>query len=99
METIGNTAGSVAGENPMEKVPLVGDVFKVTPGSTALNCVVSLTIQYFVIYTALALVRTTADVWNSKYENVPLQKILQTAALTENYMPMLAVLLLAVRSV
>jgi len=99
--TVGDGAGgagsSVAGENPMEKVPLVGGAFKVSPVSTALNCVVSLTIQYFVVYTALALCRTAADVWNLKYESVPIQKILQTAAITVNYAPMLAVLLLAVR--
>jgi len=99
--TVGDGAGSagssVAGENPMEKVPLVGGAFKVSPVSTALNCVVSLTIQYFVVYTALAICRTAADVWNLKYEAVPLQKILQTAAITVNYAPMLAVLFLAVR--
>jgi len=88
-------AGS--GVNPMEKVPLVGQQFKVEPVATSINCVVSLTIQYFVIYTALAMVRTAADVWNLKYEQVPIQKILQTAALTVNYAPMLAVLFLAVR--
>jgi len=99
--TVGDGAGSagnsVAGDNPMEKVPLVGGAFKVSPVSTALNCVVSLTIQYFVVYTALALVRTAADVWNLKYEGMPMQKVLQTAAITVNYAPMLAVLFLAVR--
>jgi hypothetical protein len=80
-----------------KKVPVVGDSFKVEPVATSINCVVNLTIQYFVIYTALALVRTAADVWNLKYEQVPVQKILQTAALTVNYAPMLAVLFLAVR--
>jgi len=84
-------------ENPMEKVPLVGSQFKVHPVATSINCVVNLTIQYFVIYTALALIRTAADVWNLQYEQVPVQKILQTAALTVNYAPMLAVLFLAVR--
>jgi len=81
----------------MEKVPVVGGAFKVSPVSTALNCVVSLTIQYFVVYTALALCRTACDVWNLKFEAVPLQKVLQTAAITVNYAPMLAVLFLAVR--
>ena len=37
-----------------------------------------------------------ADIWNLKYEQVPVQKILQTAALIVNYAPMLAVLFLAV---
>jgi len=83
--------------NPLEKAPLVGQQFKVHPVATSINCVVNLTIQYFVIYTALALIRTAADVWNLKYEQVPVQKILQTAALTVNYAPMLSVLFLAVR--
>merc|ERR1719265_41912 len=94
---VGGAGQSVIGDNPMEKVPVVGSAFKVRGVSTALNCVVSLTIQYFVVYTALALCRTAADVWNLKYEAVPLQKILQTAAITVNYAPMLAVLFLAVR--
>jgi hypothetical protein len=83
--------------NPLEKAPVVGQQFKVHPVATSINCVVNLTIQYFIIYTALALVRTAADVWNLAYEKVPIQKILQTAALTVNYAPMLAVLFLAVR--
>jgi hypothetical protein len=94
---VGGAGQSVVGDNPMEKVPIVGSSFKPRGVSTALNCVVSLTIQYFVVYTALALCRTAADVWNLKYEAVPLQKILQTAAITVNYAPMLAVLFLAVR--
>merc|ERR1711871_1595692 len=68
--TVGNGAGGaasgVAGENPMANAPLVGGAFKTRGVSTALNCVVSLTIQYFVVYTALALCRTAADVWNLK---------------------------------
>jgi len=84
--------------NPIEdNVPLVGEQFKVEPVATSINCVINLTIQYFVIYTALAIIRTAADVWSLKYEQVPVQKILQTAALTVNYAPMLAVLFLAVR--
>jgi len=95
----GQTAGGAvgAGENPMAKVPLVGGAFEVRGVSTALNCVVSLTIQYFVVYTALALVRTAADVWKLSYEGMPIQKILQSAATTMAFAPMLAVLLLAVR--
>jgi len=90
---------SVEGSNPIaDNAPgPVGDQFKVEPVATSINCVVNLTIQYFVIYTALALIRTAADVWNLKYEQVPIQKILQTAALTVNYAPMLSVLFLAVR--
>merc|ERR1719281_791761 len=81
----------------MEKVPLVGDKFKVNPVSTSLQCVVSLTLQYMLVYTALAVVRTAADSFNLKYENLPIQDILKTATLTVNFAPMLAVLFLGCR--
>merc|ERR1719158_2251015 len=95
----GQAAGGAvgAGENPMGDVPVVGGAFKPRGVSTALNCVVSLTIQYFVVYTALALVRTAADVWALSYDNFPIQKVLQSAATTMAFAPMLAVLFLAVR--
>merc|ERR1719199_1672546 len=82
---------------PIEKVPVVGEQFKVNPVSTAMKCVISLTIQFFVIYTALALVRTAADVWGLKYDNMPIQKILDTASKTVIYAPMLSILFLAYR--
>merc|ERR1719261_1378260 len=84
-------------ETPLEKVPLVGDKFKVNPVSTSMQCVISLTIQYMLVYTALALCRTAADVFNVKYENLPIQDILKTACLTVNFAPMLAVLFLGCR--
>merc|ERR1719207_205873 len=95
----GQAAGSAtgAGDNPMAKVPLVGGAFEVRGVSTALNCVVSLTIQYFVVYTALALTRTAADVWGLSYGEMPIVEILKSAATTMAFAPMLAVLLLAVR--
>jgi len=84
-------------QNPVEQVPVVGSQFEVNPASTAMKCVVSLTIQFFIVYTALALVRTAADKFGLKYDNVPIQKILQTAALTVAFAPMLAILFLACR--
>merc|ERR1719420_279650 len=86
-----------AGDNPMGKVPVVGGAFKPRGVSTALNCVVSLTIQYFVVYTALALARTAADVWSLSYGDMPVIDILKSAATTMAFAPMLAVLFLAVR--
>merc|ERR1719201_2432824 len=83
--------------NPMEQVPVVGSQFAVNPVSTAMQCVVSLTVQFFVVYTALALVRTAADVLGWKYDNLPIQKILDTASKTVIFAPMLAVLFLACR--
>merc|ERR1719231_1965530 len=91
-----------AGE-PMEavesvkKVPVVGKQFKTKGVTTAMQCVVSLTIQFMIVYTALAVCRMAADVWGLKYDNVPIQKILQTATITVNFAPMLAILFLACR--
>ena len=50
-----------------------------------MQCVISLTLQCLIVYTALALCRTAADVFNVKYDNLPIQDILKTACLTVNY--------------
>merc|ERR1719191_184502 len=86
-----------AGDNPMEKVPVVGSQFKVNPVSTSMQCVVSLTIQYFLVYTALALARTAAKSLGVDYGKTPVLNILQTATYTVSYAPMLAILFLACR--
>merc|ERR1719262_424700 len=62
-----------------------------------MQCVVSLTIQYFLVFTALALGRTAADVFKLKYDNLPVMDILKVAAMTVSYAPMLAILFLACR--
>merc|ERR1719169_181006 len=62
-----------------------------------MQCVISLTIQFMIVYTALAFCRMAADSWGLKYDNLPVQKILQTATLTVNFAPMLAILFLACR--
>merc|ERR1719265_1684133 len=62
-----------------------------------MQCVISLTIQYMLVYTALALCRTAADVFNVKYENLPIQDCLKNAQTTVNFAPMLAVLFLGCR--
>merc|ERR1719313_1571535 len=51
--------------------------------------------QYFIIYTVLALVRTTNQFTNNAHLGV--QKILETASTTVTYAPMLCVLFLAAR--
>jgi len=82
----------------VKQVPVVGSKFKTNGGvPTAMQCVVSLTIQFMVIYTALAIVRMAADGYGLKYDNFPIQKILQTASLTVAFAPMLAILFLAFR--
>merc|ERR1719465_290852 len=84
-------------DNPMEKVPVVGSQFKVNPVSTSMQCVVSLTIQYFVVYTALALARTAAKSFGIDYGKTPIISILVTATYTVSFAPMLAVLFLGCR--
>merc|ERR1719378_1501571 len=81
----------------VKKVPIVGQQFRTKGVTTAMQCVVSLTIQFMVVYTALAVCRMAADSWGLKYDNVPIQKILQTATLTVAFAPMLAILFLAYR--
>jgi len=81
----------------VKKVPYVGKQFKTRGVTTAMQCVVSLTIQFMIVYTALAVCRMAADAWGMKYDNVPIQKILQTATLTVAFAPMLAILFLAFR--
>merc|ERR1719393_1038919 len=82
----------------VKQVPVVGGQFSTSdPVPTAMQCVVSLTIQFMVIYTALAICRMAADGFGLKSDNLPIQKILQTATLTVAFAPMLAILLLAFR--
>jgi len=84
--------------NNVKKVPVVGSQFRAKQGVTvAMQCVISLTIQFMLVYTALALCRMAADSFGMKYDNVPVQKILQTATLTVAFAPMLAILFLAYR--
>merc|ERR1719321_543571 len=82
----------------VKKVPVVGEKFNTSKGvTTAMQCVISLTIQFMIVYTALAICRMAADGFGLKYDNVPIQKILCTATLTVAFAPMLAILFLAYR--
>jgi len=93
-----------AGDEPLDvvtnvkKVPVVGEKFRTSQGVTvAMQCVVSLTIQFMIVYTALAICRMAADSFGLKYDNVPIQKILVTATLTVAFAPMLSIMFLAYR--
>jgi len=99
----GQQAFMQVGDEPLEgvtavkQVPIIGSQFEVNGVTTSMQCVISLTIQFMIVYTALAICRMAADSWGMKYDNVPVQKILQTATLTVNFAPMLAILFLACR--
>jgi len=60
-----------------------------------LQCVISLSIQYFVVYTLLAIIRTANQF--TGHSMLGIQKIMETAATTVTYAPMLSVLFLGVR--
>merc|ERR1719158_883913 len=95
LQTEGEPLEAVEG---VKQVPVVGSKFETNQGvPTAMQCVISLTIQFMVVYTALAICRMAADSFGMKYDNVPIQKILQTATLTVAFAPMLAILFLAFR--
>jgi hypothetical protein len=68
----------------------------VPPVSTTMKCVINLTIQYFIVYTALAVVRTYNELFNTNQLTFA-PKILQAACTTVNYAPMLSVLFLGTR--
>merc|ERR1719272_1122038 len=63
--------------------------------SPALESVMSLAMQYFIVYTVLAIVRTGNQFSGDAMLGV--QKILETACATVTYAPMLSVLFLAAR--
>merc|ERR550514_2441050 len=62
-----------------------------------MKCVINLTIQYMLIYSALAVARTCADSFGWKYDSVPITKILTQCTTTINYCPMAACMFLAIR--
>jgi hypothetical protein len=63
--------------------------------SPAVQCVINLAIQYFVVYTLLAFMRTFNQFTGNSF--LGMQKILETACTTVTYAPMLAVLFIGVR--
>merc|ERR1719247_322892 len=92
-----NDAGEQLGDNPLQKVPVVGDEFKVNPVSTSMKCVISLTIQYMIVYTILAICRTAAESWGMDFGSFRILDILNQATYTVAFAPMLAVLFMGCR--
>jgi len=64
------------------------------PVSTTLHCISNLALQYFGIYTALAIVRTLVSF---KFNLVGVQQILEAGCTTVTFAPMLCVLFLGAR--
>jgi len=68
----------------------------VPPVSTTMQCIINLTIQYFIVYTALAVVRTYNEL-NHTAPQKQAASILNSCCTTVNYAPMLSVLFLGTR--
>merc|ERR1719316_447487 len=93
-DAVGSAAESV-GATP-EHVGVLGGA-KVNPVSTALKCVINLTVQYMGIYTAIAIIRVWADFSGANANSWAIYESLLQATLTVNYAPMLAIMFLACR--
>jgi len=63
--------------------------------SPTLQCVISLSVQYFVVYTALAVLRTMNEFTDGSV--LGMQKICEVACTTVTYAPMLSVLFIGTR--
>jgi len=89
MAEVKDTLNVEANQEPMftkETMPAV---------APTLQCVISLSIQYFIIYTLLAIIRTANQF--TGHSMLGVQKIMETACTTVTYAPMLSVLFLGVR--
>jgi hypothetical protein len=69
----------------------------VPPVSTTMKCIINLTVQYFLIYTAVAVVRTYNAFAPPAAQQKPLLQTLTAATATVNFAPMLSVLFLGAR--
>merc|ERR1719171_2176035 len=65
------------------------------PVSTTMKCVINLAIQYFILYSALAFVRSFCELTGSQLPTIT--TTLNAACMTVNYAPMLSVLFLGTR--
>jgi len=66
----------------------------VPPVSTTMRCVIAVTVQYFLVYTSLAIVRSAQSATGNEYK---LTGILEKASETVTYAPMISVLFIATR--
>merc|ERR1719191_1324696 len=104
LDSTPDAASEVKGEAKANSDAVVSEDGKPTPMFTektmpkvspTLNCVVSLSIQYFCIYTALAIIRTMNEFTSNGF--IGAQKICEVACSTVTYAPMLCVLFIGTR--
>merc|ERR1719243_556305 len=75
----------------------MGPQLNFSPMSTTMQCILSLTLQYFVIYTALGVTRTVLDFQKVAHDSSGLQKALKHAAETMFYAPMVCMMFVGFR--
>merc|ERR1719214_42180 len=83
----GGAVGGVAsdlGATP-DQVEVLGASGEINPVSTALKCVINLTIQYMGIYTACAILRVVADFQGVNANSWTVYEALVQAQITVNY--------------
>merc|ERR1719191_526228 len=81
--------------SPDEEV--MGPNLKFDKVSTTMSCIISLSIQYMVIYTALGVCRTYLDLQSQSHDSSPLQKALKHASETVFYAPMVCMMFVGFR--
>jgi hypothetical protein len=81
--------------SPDEEV--MGPNLKFDKVSTTMSCIISLTIQYMVIYTALGVCRTYLDFQGTSHDSSPLAKALKHASETVFYAPMVCMMFVGFR--
>jgi len=91
MDTVGG------GVEKIQQVPIVGKGFQTNALSTSLSCVINLSVQYMVVYTALAVAMVIANCRGKNEGDDLFVEVLKQGTLTVNYAPMLACLFLAAR--
>jgi hypothetical protein len=75
----------------------MGPNMKFSKLSTTMKCIINLTIQYMVVYTALGICRTYLDFNGEPHENNSVCKALKSAAETMFYAPMVCMLFVGFR--
>merc|ERR550514_397442 len=79
MDTVGG------GVEKIQQVPIVGKGFQTNAVSTSLSCVINLSVQYMVVYTALAVAMMIADCRGKNYDGDIFVEVLKQGKLTVNY--------------
>merc|ERR1719247_1006826 len=82
-------------DSPDEEV--MGPNMNFSEVSTTMKCIISLTIQYMVVYTALGICRSYLDFTKTPYNDSQVQKALKSGSETMFYAPMVCLMFVGFR--